>query len=189
MHEHNIRASELELITGLSWNYVRRYYYLVASYTRPWAFFSVWFQLLVLGWILLTCLALHSVSLTFTRSLLLLLSLVLWLLGIAFRRPYRLFTSNFCILCTVFALCLDCASFSLIASGDRSPFSKFSTVEPFLQFVNIAWPVIVFAAVLFSLAPLSKALPQNWVKWPVRLDSYQDADGIVDTLAAGRAAA
>jgi hypothetical protein len=28
-------------------------------------------------------------------------------------------------------------------------------------------------------------LPQKLVRWPVRLDSYEDATGIVDVLAAG----
>ena len=185
MYEHNVKASELELITGLSWNYVRRYYYVVASYTRPWAFFSVWLQLLLLGYILLTCLTMHSVSLNFMRALLLLIPLLLWIAGIVFRRPYRLFTSNVCLFCTVVALSLNCATFTLMASGDKSPFSKLSTIEPFLQFVNIAWPCIIALACLCSLSPLRDALPQKRVRWPVRLDSYDDAGSIVDTLASG----
>jgi hypothetical protein len=185
MYEHNVRASELELITGLSWNYVRRYYYVVASYTRPWAYFSVWLQLLLLAWILLTCLTAHAVSLNFVRALLLLVPLLLWIAGIIFRRPYRLFTSNVCLFCTVVALALNCATFALMASGDKSPFSRLSTIEPLLQFINVAWPCIIVLACLCSLSPLRDALPQKRVRWPVRLDSYDDAGGIVDSLASG----
>jgi hypothetical protein len=185
MYEHNVKASELELITGLSWNYVRRYYYVVASYTRPWAFCSVWLQLLMLGWILLTCLTMHSASLTFMRSLLLLIPLLLWISGIIFRRPYRLFTSNVCLICTTVALSLNCTTFTLMASGDKSPFSKFSTMEPFLQLINFAWPCIIILGCLCSVNPLRQFLPQKWARWPVRLDSYDDAETIVDTLASG----
>ncbi len=185
MYEHNVKASELELITGLSWNYVRRYYYVVASFTRPWAFFSVWLQLLLLAWMLLTCLTMHSVSFNFMRALLLLIPLLLWTAGIVFRRPYRLFTSNVCLFCTVVALSLNCATFTLMASGDKSPFSALSTIEPFLQCINIAWPCIIVFGCLCSLSPLRDALPQKRVRWPVRLDSYDDAGSIVDTLASG----
>ncbi len=187
-HEHNVKANELELITGLSWTYVRRSYYLIASFTRPWAFFSVWLQLLSLGWMLLTCLTMHTVSLTFVRALLLLITLLLWIVGVAYRRPYRLFTSNVCLVVAVLCLTLDCVSFTLIASGDKSPFSKFSVMEPFLQFANIAWPSLLILGCICSLPPLRLVLPQKLVRWPVRLDSYGDADGIVDTLAAGNAA-
>jgi hypothetical protein len=72
-----------------------------------------------------------------------------------------------------------------MASGDKSPFSKLSTIEPFLQFVNIAWPCIIALACLCGLSPLRDALPQKRVRWPVRLDSYDDAGSIVDTLASG----
>jgi hypothetical protein len=185
MHEHNVKASELELITGISWNYVRRYYYVVASHTRPWAYATVWLQLLSLGWILLTCLTMHAPSLTLTRALLLLVPLLLWMAGTAFRRPYRLFTSNVCVVCTLAALSLDCATFTMLASQDKSPFAKLSTMEPFLQFVNIAWPCIILLGCVCSFSPLQQMLPQKWVRWPVRLDSYEDAGGIVDTLAAG----
>jgi hypothetical protein len=189
MYEHNVKANELELITGLSWNYVRRYYYVVASYMRPWAYFSVWLQLLMLGWILLTCLTMHSVSLTFMRSLVLLIPLLLWIAAVAFRRPYRLFTSNVCLVCTVAALSLDCTTFTLMASGDKSPFSKFSTMEPFLQLINFTWPCIIILGCFCGLNPLRQFLPEKWARWPVRLDSYEDADTIVDTLAAGHSAA
>jgi hypothetical protein len=185
MYEHNVKANEIELITGISWNYVRRCYYLVASFGRPWAFFSVWLQLLALGWILLTCLTMHSPSLTFTRSLSLLIPLLLWIAGSAFRQPYRLFTSNACLFCTTVALALNCATFALMASGDKSPFSKLSTVEPLLQFINVAWPCFIVLACLCSVSPLRQFLPQKWTRWPVRLDSYEDAASIVDTLAAG----
>jgi hypothetical protein len=185
MHEQHVSASELELITGLSWNYVRRYYYLVASHTRPWAFFTVWLQLLSLGWLLLTCLTMHSPSLALTRSLLLLLPLLLWIAAAALRRPYRLFTSNVCLFCTLAALSADCAAFTMLASRDKSPFSKLSTMEPFLQFTNILWPCIVVLACSCSFPPLRHMLPQKLVRWPVRLDSYEDATGIVDVLAAG----
>ena len=189
MHEHNVKASELELITGLSWTYVRRCYYLVASFARPWAFFSIWLQLLALGWMLLTCLTMHTVTLTFARALVLLVSLLLWIIVIAYRRPYRLFTSNVCLVCAVLCLTFDCISFTLIASGDKSPFSKFSVMEPFLQFSNIVWPSIIILGCFCGVAPLRLLLPQKLVRWPVRLDSYEDADSIVDTLAAGDAIA
>ena len=186
MHEHNVKASELELITGLSWNYVRRYYYVVASYNRPWAYFTVWMQLLSLAWIVLTCLTMHSASLTLMRALLFLVPLLLWVMGIAIRRPYRLFTSNAALVCTVVALSLDCLAFALLASRDKSPFSKLSVMEPFLQFLNIAWPCVIILGCLCSFSPLQNVLPHKWVRWPVSLDSYHDAGGIVDTLAAGR---
>jgi hypothetical protein len=186
MHEHNVKASELELITGLSWNYVRRYYYVVASYNRPWAYFTVWMQLLSLAWIVLTCLTMHSASLTLMRALLFLVPLLLWVMGIAIRRPYRLFTSNVALVCTIVALSLDCLAFALLASRDKSPFSKLSVMEPFLQFLNIAWPCVIILGCLCSFSPLQNVLPHKWVRWPVHLDSYDDAGGIVDTLAAGR---
>jgi len=62
-------------------------------------------------------------------------------------------------------------------------------MEPFLQFSNIVWPSIIILGCFCGVAPLRLLLPQKLVRWPVRLDSYEDADSIVDTLAAGDAIA